>query len=84
MKIWKVEMKKRIKCKNTAQTRRSHGASVVTNTTSIHEDLGSIAGLAQWIKICRCHELWRRSKMWVGSAIVVAVVWNFHMPRVLP
>ena len=32
------------------QTGSSHHGSVVTNLTSIHEDVGSILGLTQWIK----------------------------------
>ena len=30
--------------------RSSHCGSVVTNLSSIHEDLGSTPGLAQWVK----------------------------------
>ena len=37
-------------CLSTLHNWSSHHGSAVTNLSSIHEDTGSIPGLAQWIR----------------------------------
>ena len=51
--------------------RSSRRVSWERNPTSIHENMGSIPGLAQWVK--DCGELCR-SQTWLGSGIAVAVI----------
>ena len=43
------------------------------NSASIHEDVGSVPGLTQWVRIWQCCKLQCRSQMRLGSRVAVAV-----------
>ena len=53
--------------------RSFHQGSVVMNPTSIHEDMGSIPGLTQWVKGSGIASLWYRSQTRLGSCGAVAM-----------
>ena len=48
-------------------------AQQVKNLTSIHEYVGLIPGLTQWVKDLTLPQAQRRSQTWLGSCVAMAV-----------
>ena len=69
-------MKSEISLKDTIK-KVKRGVPVVvqwlTNPTRNHEVVGSVPGLAPWVKDLACRELWCRLLVRLGSCIAVAL-----------
>ena len=74
--------------------RRSRSGATEMSLTSICEDVGLISGLAQWIGIWCCCELWHIGRrcgldlallwLWCRLAAVSPIPGNLHMLPVQP
>ena len=62
-----MEILKDLEINETKHSRSSHCDSVVTRTTSIHEDASSIPGLVQWFKNLVLLQLWVQCGNWTPS-----------------
>ena len=49
------------------------GAQQVKNPTSVHEEVGSIPGVAQWLRGAVLLQAETQSQMWLGSGVVTLV-----------
>ena len=47
--------------------------AVETNPTSIHEDVGLIPDLPQWVMNTALYELWGKLQTWLRSGVAVVV-----------